>query len=100
MPAGPVMGQSRLTTDSSGPSCSGPRTYTATVRRVLTAFRPFAPVWTILFALAVVATLGLGGGTGTGTISLALRFVLLGVVLTSLAVAVAIEAWRWIRQTT
>jgi hypothetical protein len=69
------------------------------VRRLVTAFRPFGPLWTILFALAIVATFGLGGGTGTSAASVALRTLLLSIVLTSLLVGVALEVWRSLRKT-
>jgi hypothetical protein len=54
-------------------------------------FRPFGRGWMILFVVALLTTFGAGGGVGGSTVALALRFSLLGVLLASLVVGLAVD---------
>jgi hypothetical protein len=63
------------------------------------AFRPFSRVWMLLFAVALFLTFGLGGGTPTSATWLIIKFLLLGVLLTSLLVALVSQVWDWLMRT-
>ena len=57
------------------------------------ALRPFSCSWFVLCAVALLLTFGLGGGTPNSPTWLAVKFLLLGVVLASLLVPLALELW-------
>ena len=57
------------------------------------ALRPFSRSWFVLCAVALLLTFGLGGGTPNSPTWLAVKFLLLGVLLASLLVPLALELW-------
>lgn len=64
------------------------------------AFRPFSRLWVSLCAVTLFLTFGFGGGTPNTTAWLIVKFVLLGVLLTSLLVALAFQIRDWSMQRT
>jgi len=57
------------------------------------ALRPFSRSWLVLCAVALLLTFGVGGGTPNSPTWLAVKFLLLGVLLTSLLVTLALQLW-------
>ena len=57
------------------------------------ALRPFSRSWLFLCVVALFLTFGLGGGTPNSATWLIVKFLLLGVLLTSLLVALASQVW-------
>ena len=57
------------------------------------ALRTFSRSWFVLCAVALLLTVGLGGGTPNSRTWLALKFLLLGVLLASLLVTLALQLW-------
>ncbi len=57
------------------------------------ALRPFGRSWFVLCAVALLLTFGLGGGTPNSPIWLAVKFLLLGVLLASLLITLALQLW-------
>jgi hypothetical protein len=57
------------------------------------ALRPFSRSWFVLCAVALLLTFGLGGGTPNSPTWLAVKFLLLGVLLASLLVTLALQLW-------
>jgi hypothetical protein len=55
------------------------------------ALRPFSRSWLVLCAVALFLTFGLGGGTPNSPTWLAIKFFLLGVLLASLLVTLALQ---------
>ena len=55
--------------------------------------RPFSRSWFVLCAVALFLTFGLGGGTPNSPTWLAIKFLLLGVLLASLLVTLALQLW-------
>jgi len=63
------------------------------------AFRPFGRIWVFLFAVALFLTFGFGGGTPNSATWLTIKFLVLGVLLTSLLVALASQVRDWVVRT-
>lgn len=57
------------------------------------ALRPFSRSWFVLCAVALLLTFGLGGGTPNNPTWLAVKVILLGVLLASLLVTLALQLW-------
>ena len=57
------------------------------------ALRPFSRSWFVLCAVALLFTFGLGGGTPNSSTWLAIKFLVLGVLLASLLVTIALQLW-------
>ena len=57
------------------------------------ALRPFSRSWLVLCAVALFLTFGLGGGTPNSPTWLTIKFLLLGVLLASLLVTLALQLW-------
>ena len=57
------------------------------------ALRPFGRGWFVPCAVALVLTFGLGGGTPNSPTWLAVKFLVLGVLLASLLITLALQLW-------
>ena len=62
------------------------------------ALRPFSRSWSVLCAVALFLTFGLGGGTPNSPTWLTIKFLLLGVLLASLLVTLALQLWGALRR--
>ena len=63
------------------------------------AVRPFSRTWVLLFGVALFLTFGAGGGTPNTATWLAIKFLVLGLLLTSLLVALAAQIRDWLTRT-
>jgi hypothetical protein len=63
------------------------------------AFRPFSRTRLLLCAVALFLTFGAGGGTPNSANWLAVKFAVLGLLLTSLLVALASQVRDWLMRT-
>jgi hypothetical protein len=63
------------------------------------AFRPFGRIWVFLCVVALFLTFGFGGGTPNGVTWLIIKSLVLGVLLTSLLVALGSQVWDWLMRT-